>query len=295
MLNPRLLFVAVVWGSNFAFVKYALADFYPLSFTIIRFSCAALFLVVVMIADREPLAVERRDLGPIIALGFIGITLYNLFFMYGLSATTASNSALLISLSPLFAAFIQAASRRERLTVAVLAGLALSSIGVFLVIRSGPGGLGFTSRDLPGDLLTLCAALFWALYTVRSRPLLAKYSAVKVTAYSMIAGTVLLLPLGARELVKQAWETVSPLSWAALAFSAFIAGGIAFTLWYQGVQRIGVTKTIVYHYLVPFVALLFAALFLREEMTLSRMVGGAAILVGVAIVQRDRGALSRSR
>ncbi len=44
MLNPRLILVSVIWGVNFAFVKYALADFSPLSFTLLRFFLAALFL-----------------------------------------------------------------------------------------------------------------------------------------------------------------------------------------------------------------------------------------------------------
>ena len=98
----------------------------------------------------------------------------------------------------------------------------------------------------------------------KAKPLLEKYSAIKVTAYSMAAGTVLLLPIGAYELLHQSWTAVSVRSWTAFAFSTFISGGIAFTLWYQGVQRIGVSRTIVYHYIVPFVAVLFAALFLGE-------------------------------
>ena len=75
-------------------------------------------------------------------------------------------------------------------------------------------------------------------------------------------------------------------SWAAFGFSTILSGGVAFSLWYQGVKRIGVTRTVVYHYLVPFIAVLFAAFFLGERITLSQIVGGAAIISGVALVQR---------
>ena len=287
-LHPRLLLVAIIWGVNFAFVKYALSDFYPLSFTIVRFSLAALFLFMVILIRREPLTLERRDLGAAIRLGIIGITLYNLLFMEGLNYTTASNSALFISSSPLFAALMLSVSKRERIHAPIIAGLALATLGVFLIIRNKPGGLSFSRSDLAGDLLTICAAAFWALYTIRAGPLLEKYSAIKITAYSMAAGTVLLLPFGAHDLLKQTWSAVSVLSWAALAFSAFISGGVAFTLWYQGVQRIGVTRTIVYHYIVPFVAVLFAALFLGERVTLPQITGGISILAGVYLVQRKK-------
>jgi drug/metabolite transporter (DMT)-like permease len=287
-LNPRLLLVAIIWGVNFAFVKYALADFSPLSFTTLRFFLAALFLLSVMLVKREPLAMERHDIGTIFRLGFIGITLYNLLFMEGLNFTTASNSALFISTSPLFAAFILALKQKERVNAQTIAGLLVSAIGVFLVIQSRPGGLSFSRRDLAGDLLTICAAACWALYTINARPLLENYSALKVTAYSMAAGTVLLLPVSGYELLHQSWSSVSVRSWAAFAFSTFISGGIAFTLWYQGVQMIGVTRTVVYHYIVPFVAVLFATFFLGERITFLQITGGTAILAGVYLAQRVR-------
>jgi drug/metabolite transporter (DMT)-like permease len=285
MLSPRLILVSVIWGVNFAFVKYALADFSPLSFTALRFFLAALFLIAVMVVNREPLAMERRDILAIFKLGFIGITLYNILFMEGLNHTTASNSALFISSSPLFAALILALKNRERINAQTIAGLLLSTCGVLLIIQSRPDGLSFSRRDLAGDLLTIAAAAFWALYTIKAGPLLKKYSAIKVTAYSMAAGTVLLLPISGYELLHQSWSSVSVRSWAAFSFSAFVSGGIAFTLWYQGVQTIGVTRTVVYHYIVPFVAVLFAALFLGERIAFLQIIGGISILAGVYLVQ----------
>jgi drug/metabolite transporter (DMT)-like permease len=288
MLDPRLLFVAFVWAVNFAFVKYALTDFTPLSFIVVRFALAALFLFVVMLLTREPLGVRQRDIGPLVRLGFIGIAIYNLLFMFGLQYTTASNSALFISTSPLFAALVLAVTERRRISPSILFGLALSSVGVFLVIGSKPGALTFSREDMLGDLLTLCAALFWALYTIQARPLLEKYSPLKVTAYSMAFGTLLLVPLGAGDVLRQSWSTIPAASWGAFAFSTFISAGVAFTLWYQGVKRIGVTRTVVYHYLVPFIAVVFAALFLGERITFVQGLGGCLILAGVYLVQKQK-------
>ncbi len=287
-LNPRLLLVAIIWGVNFAFVKYALADFSPLSFTTLRFFLATLFLLFVMLVNREPLTIDRRDVRAVFRLGFIGIALYNILFMEGLNFTTASNSALFISSSPLFAALILALKNKERVPAQTVLGLLLSTIGVFLIIQSRPGGLNFSRRDLAGDLLTICAAACWALYTIQAKPLLEKYSAVKVTAYSMAAGTVLLLPVSCYELLHQSWSSVPVRSWAAFSFSTFVSGGIAFTLWYQGVQTIGVTRTVAYQYLVPFVAVLFSAFFLGERITFLQITGGISILAGVYLVQREK-------
>ncbi len=168
MFDLRLLFVAVVWGVNFSAVKLALADFHPLGFTMIRFGLAAVFLIAVMLVTREPLAIERGDRFAIIKLGFIGITLFNIFFMYGLKYTTVANSALLVSLSPLFGALISAAWGKERLTVRAGAGLALSTAGVFLIIRSHYGDAGFLLRgNRRGSVDPRRASHLGGLYRVR--------------------------------------------------------------------------------------------------------------------------------
>ena len=286
MLDPRLVSVAVIWALNFAFVKYALAEFSPLSFTVARFGASSLFLLVVMAARRESFRIERTDASAVIRLGFIGIMMYNLFFMFGLRYTTASNSALFISASPLFAVLVLAVMNKQVIGPRTAAGLLLSMVGVLCVLASKPGGLSLNRTDAAGDLLTLCAALFWALYTILARPLVEKYSAIKVTAYSMAAGACMLFSVGAGDLAAQQWASLSAGAWGSFAFSTFLSGGLAFTLWYDGVRRLGVTRTVVYHYLVPFIAVLFAALFLHERIVVLQVIGGVMILAGVYVVQR---------
>lgn len=288
MLNFRLLFVSLVWGVNFAFIKYALRDFGPLGFTVVRFALASAALFVLLALRRVPLRVAREDRLQLIGLGLSGITLYNFFFMKGLQFTTASNSALFIAMSPLFAALIQAILRRERLTQPVIAGTLLAALGVFLIIRDRPGGIILSADSMKGDLLTICASVLWAVYTISARPVLARHDAVKVTAYTMAAGCLLLTPVAAAELTRQEWAAIPAVSWAALLFAAFIAGSAAYTLWYGGVKLLGVNRTIVYHFLVPLVAVVFAALVLGERFTSAQAIGGSAVLAGVALVQKAR-------
>src|SRR5208283_1837328 len=106
-----------------------------------------------------------------------------------------------------------------------------------------------------------------------------------ITAHSMFAGSLLLLPASIPGLCNQSWSAISMLSWSALAFAAFIAAGIAYVFWYKGVKALGVTRTMVYHYLMPFAAVLFAAVALGEKITRFQIGGGASILLGVYLVQ----------
>jgi drug/metabolite transporter (DMT)-like permease len=288
MFDLRLLFVSLIWGVNFSVIKFALADFLPLSFTTARFVLASLALFVVMIARREPFAVARRDRLPLALLGLLGITLYNLLFMKGLQLTTASHSALFISMSPLFAAMLQTLRGKEAMTRSLATGLFLAAAGAYCIIRSTHGEIHFGATTVTGDLLTIAASVLWAFYTVLAAPLLERYSPVTVTAWCVAAGTVLLLPASAGELMSQSWTAVQAASWAALVFAALIGAGAAYVLWYEGVKRLGATRTIAYHYLVPFVAVLTASLFLGDAVRPLTIIGGVAILAGVALVQRTR-------
>lgn len=288
MFNVRLLFVSLVWGMNFSLIKGALRDFGPMSFTLVRFALASLSLFAVLLAKRVPLRVPKEDRLPLLWLGLSGITLYSIFFMLGLARTSASNSALLIALSPLFAALFQAIGGRERFGKRAVVGFAFAAAGVVLIVRDRPGELAFAVDRLKGDLLTLCASALWALYTISARPVLARHDPAKVTAYAMASGCVLLLPFSADELSRQDWPSIAAGSWASLAFAAFIAGGAAYTLWYGGVKQLGPTRTAVYHFLVPVVAVAFAALFFGERITLFQIAGGIAILSGVSLVQLRR-------
>jgi drug/metabolite transporter (DMT)-like permease len=287
MLDLRLILVALFWGINFSAVKFALRDFGPMGFTVLRFSSAAVVLFIAARLMREPIMIAPPDRGPVVKLGLIGIALYNVLCMYGLRLTTAAHAALFISLSPLFGALIRYASDRERPGIRTAAGFLIAFAGALLIITSGTEHTGVPA-EAPrriGDLLMLGASFAWALYTVTAGPVLAKYPPGTVTAWSMVAGSAMLLPPALIEAGGQDWSAVSPASWAALIFASVFGGGIAYSLWYGGVKRIGATRTIIYHYLMPFVAVLFAAIALGEIITGLQLAGGGFILSGLWLVQ----------
>jgi drug/metabolite transporter (DMT)-like permease len=286
MFDLRLLFVALVWGVNFPIIKHSLTDFLPLSFTVVRFAIASAALFGVMALRREPFVIDRRDIPAVAALGLTGITIYNLLFMKGLQLTTASHSALFISMSPLFAAVFQMIRGRERMRAPLALGLLLATAGAYCIIRSTHGEVHFGMETVTGDLLTICASVLWAFYTVLAAPLLERYPPITLTAWSVAAGTVLLVPAATGEISSQSWSTVPAGSWAALFFAALVGAAAAYVLWYEGVKRIGVTRTVAYHYLVPFVAVLVSAFFLGDTIKPLTIYGGAAIIAGVALVQR---------
>src|SRR5215212_732326 len=133
-LTDLLLFtMAVIWGINFVVVKYATHIFNPVAFTGLRVGTAALFLGTVALS-RGGISLPRADVVRLLFLGVLGNGLYQLFFVHGVSRTRAGNAALIVGAAPAFIALIARARGLERVKRLTLVGIALSVLGVSLVI-----------------------------------------------------------------------------------------------------------------------------------------------------------------
>jgi drug/metabolite transporter (DMT)-like permease len=101
----------------------------------------------------------------------------------------------------------------------------------------------------------------------------------------MAIGTLIYVPLVLRKVLATDWTSVSAGTWLAIVYSALFALCIAYTIWYMAVREIGSARTSVYSNLVPIVAMLTAVVFLGEAVTLARLSGAAAVLLGVALTR----------
>jgi drug/metabolite transporter (DMT)-like permease len=293
-----MLGVVLIWGVNFSAVKYALGGLAPLTFNTLRFGVATVVLVVIMRLRGESFWLRRQDLLPVILLGFGGHTLYQALFINGMARTTPAIAALLMATSPLFVVIYGMLLGLERPRLAVITGIILSFIGMLLLIIGGQDGLALLRgaggeinlrRDLlVGDLLILLAAMMWAAYTLGGKPLLGRYSPLKLNALTMIPGTLLLALLSAPTLAGQDWGAVSAGAWGAWAYSTTFAVVVAYVLWYTSVQRVGGARTAIYSNLTPVVATAVSWLLLGERLAPLQIIGAAIVIVGILLARRHR-------
>jgi drug/metabolite transporter (DMT)-like permease len=74
-------------------------------------------------------------------------------------------------------------------------------------------------------------------------------------------------------------------------FSATFAIGLAYLIWYRGVERIGNTRTAIFSNLTPVVALFAGVVLLNEKPAALALLGAALTLAGVMIVRTDPGSV----
>ncbi len=289
------LATVILWASSFSVIKTAYDAFTPLAFAAMRFTVASVGMLVLLVALRRPFSVARRDLPRAALVGVFHVGLYQLFFSTGLQDTTASNSVLIIAVSPVLTALLVWATRAEPITGRQGVGIGLALLGVFLLVQAGGS---VSAGHLKGDLLTFLAAVAYSVTPVLILPLLRRYATITVMAVGMAAGTLVLIAAGLPELLRQSWH-VSAAAWAQLLYAALGAGTVGYLFWYEGIARIGPTRVAAYSYLIPVLGVAIAVLALHEVFTPRHLLGAAVVLGGVALTRwpaaRAEGSLDAPR
>lgn len=280
-----LLLMTLIWGSNFAVIKYSLEDFLPFSFNGLRFAMASVAMLMAILLTGNNLKVSSGDGWRLFGLGLLANTVYQSLFIIGMNSTRTGNAALIVSTTPLFTAVISRIRKQEYFTASGIAGLVLAFAGIVLIILSSHDEIEI-GKTVLGDCLLLGATLSWALYTVGTKRFMHKYGAMKATALMMITGTPILLLISAPSFLRQDWPAIRPLAWGGLTFSALLAIALAYIIWNHSVRKIGSTRTAIYSNIVPVVAMLVAWVALGEMPTFGQFAGAIIIFTGLYLVRR---------
>lgn len=291
LVHLALLISAACWGGNFTALKYLLGTVEPLDALILRVGGAALvFAVILLIGRGKRSGIARPDLTKFLALGFLGMTVMNLAFVYGQNMIPAAMASLVVTSNPIWTVIISRFLGGEPLTPRKVGGICLALLGFLIVLLFGSGdGAGLGGGQIKGMLICAIAPFSWAFYTVLSKPMLRRYDPVETAAYTAIGGAIGLLPVlvinrGMTDRVSE----MSGTAWFSAFYLAVFGVVLAYILWYRGLQVLTASQTAVYIYLVPVFGLLCAWLLLDETITRYLILGGAVILAGVVLTNTRR-------
>ena len=280
-----LLCLVVIWGVNFSVVKVVLQEVDPLAFNALRFPFAALTVWILMRARGRRLMPRPRDRARVAWLSLFGHVAYQVFFIFGLSLTLAGNASLMLATVPMWIAILSLALGHERFSWMILGGVSITMAGMSLVILGASTGMALGGVTLRGDLFMLAAAVVWALYTVLGRRAVRRNGALEMTAWTLWLGTPALVLMGLPSLLRTDFGALSAGAWLGIVYAGALAIGLAYFIWYRGVQRLGSSRTAAYSNLVPVAALLTAWLWIGETPRALQLLGAGVILAGIAVVR----------
>ena len=275
-----MLLAVLLWAVNFSVVKIALREFTPGGFNGPRLTIASLLLLVYLRRKEGRISLSRKDVARVVILGIVGNTFYQSLFINGIHRTSASTTSLVMTMTPIFIALLSALFIRERIHWVGWVGILMSFFGLLLVLFGDLPKFSGGEESLKGNLMILAGNLFWAVYTVFSKPLLNRMSPLRLTTVTLSIGTLFYLPLTVKEVASLSWGSLSTASWAALLFSAVFAIAVSYVIWYSSVKRVGNTKTGIYGNITPVFTVFFAYLFLGENVGPIQVIGTLIIFLG---------------
>ena len=279
-----VLATVVIWSANFVVAKAAVEALGPLTFTSIRYVVATATLFLLVRWRLGPVRPPGRTALVLIGLGMLGFGGYQLLWSTGLTQITAGNSALIVAVAPVLTVLLAGAVGMDRLTPPKLVGALVAFAGVAVVVTAGRElSLG---ASLVGELLTLGAAVLWAVYTIAGTRMLRQVDPLQATAWAVLGGTLFLLPLGAYEIATSPPPEVSPAAVLGILYSGAFAAAVANVLVFNAIRLVGPSRVTVSQFLVPAVAVVLGAVFLSEAVGPAQVAGGAVIVLGVWLTRR---------
>ena len=285
-----LLLMALIWGVNYTSVKYSTGIVDPLAFNGVRVTLAALALVVVAQLATRVFALEAgwpnlRDSFVLLLLGTLGNGVYQILFVEGIARTRAGDAALLISAAPAFIAIMGWFRGSEHVPPRWFIGIALSILGMGLVVVGTTSSTPGHKATLLGDSLLLISSLCWSVYTVYLQPYTHRIGGIHLSALTMLGGMVPLLLVAAPAILATDWTHLPLLAWGSITYSGLFALVIAYLFWYNGVRVLGPTRTAMYSNLQPVFAVAVAWLVLGESITLWEIAGAISIISGLLLTR----------
>jgi len=275
------------WALAFPLIKVALEDLSFINLTLLRFTVACSALLVILGLQRRRFApLHKRDVTPLFLLGFFGVMVYHLGLNYGEQYVSPGAASLIVATIPVLVVILAVMFLDERVTPRKVGGIGLSLTG--LVILTVWGSEATIEVDyVVGALAVLLAAVMGAVYTVAGKKMLERYSALSLTLYAMLLGSIGLLPLVrwsfVTEVASMSWETG-----AAVVFLGLVSTIVSYALWYMALEVKGASELSVYLYAVPVISTLVSYLLFDDPITPLFVVGGGLVILGVAVVNRAR-------
>lgn len=272
--------------------KYLLIDFHPITLIFLRCVIATIVFAGFCIAlFKKAFIIARKDLKYFIGLAFFEPFIYFLFENYSLLYCDASVVSVIIATIPLFVALMAVLVFKEILSKLNYFGVILSIFGIVIMLWRS-----FMHADFRfvGVFLAFGAVFSTIGYNYFLKKIPTTYNSFVVITWQNIFGLIAFLPfvflvndIEAFKLQYQALGDITNLSF--LLMLAILCSTVAFILYIASMRKMGLARTNIFVNLIPVMTVTIAYFVLKEDITISKIVGICIVITGIFLVQHKRG------
>ncbi|MBN9654195.1 DMT family transporter [Halobacillus sp. GSS1] len=274
-----VIVTTALMGSSFAVGKIGITYISPLLLNAFRFIIAGIIMAIAVLYIKKPHPQSMKDWFIILLIGLFQTTGVMGFIFVSLRTIPASESSILAFMNPLLVVVFSSIFLRIRYKRRQWIGVCLGFVGVFFT-------LGGQVNVQVGTILSLLAAVSWAIATLLINTFGKRLNVWVLTGYQMLFGGLFLLLFSFlfedQRLVITA-ESVGITLWLSI-----MASVVQFTIWFYLLQKGDPGKTSAFLFLAPFFGVLFGWLLLGEKLHVYTVIGGILIIIGIFLVNWTR-------
>jgi drug/metabolite transporter (DMT)-like permease len=267
-------------GTSIGATRFLVNAIDPLAIGSFRFGIGVILLLPVALVQshRWP---PRRDWLAVMGLGLLFFAAFPVLFNASLIFTTAARGALALSTLPLLTMVVGAALGSEPLTARKATGVLVAFTGVAMALLTG-------LTDAPdgawrGDLLMVAAALCMALYSIWSKPVIARSGPIPFTTLAMAAGAGVLVVLARLNGSFAPVEAFGSPQWLGVLYLGAFGSALTFYLWAFALERTTPTRVAISVTVNPIAASLVGATLLGEPLSWNLVAGIVTVFIGIWI------------
>jgi drug/metabolite transporter (DMT)-like permease len=221
-------------------------------------------------------------------LGFLGISFHQWLQSNGLQTAQATTTAWIVATSPAFIAILGWMVLKEKLNLLQSFGFVLAMVGVLAVVSKGDlSTIAVGQFGSYGDFLILISAVNWAVFSILSRRGLKDHPSTRMTFWVMVIGWLI---TSAAFFANKNYIEIPQLDsrgWIAMIFLGVLTTGFAYIAWFDALSQLPAAQTGAFLFVEPLVSMVVASYILNEKITIISVLGGAVILVGIWMVNRN--------
>lgn len=273
--KSKLVVAMLIYGSIGVFVRNIELSAIEIAF--LRAVIGSLFLIGAgfVLKKGNPLDAIRGG-GKIFLLSgaALGINWFLLFKAF--EHTSVSNAILAYYLAPVIVILASPFVLGERLTLHKVICSFAALAGLFMIVMNTKTSGGMGSENLTGIFFALLAAVFYAgviLINKKASP----EDGFQTTLIQLISSALVLMPVLMTS-GDVAYASMDGLSIVMVVLLGVVHTGVAYLLYFSSMKDLEAHTVAVYCYIDPISAVMFAAIFLGEKMTIVELAGGAMIL-----------------
>lgn len=274
-------FTVLAWASAFVGIRAVAAHFEPGPLTLGRLLVGSLALGAGLLVARRWVWPTRREWALIVLCGIAWFGIYNLALNAAEQRIDAGTTAMLVNVGPILIALFAGLLLGEGFPRWLVVGALVAFGGAVLV---GAATSNAAAADLLGVVLSLVAAVTYAVGVLAQKPVLRRLPGLQVTWLACTIGALACVPFTPGLVTDLAAAPVG--ATAGLVYLGVVPTALAFSTWAYALARMDAGRLGVSTYVVPPITILMSASLLGEVPPLLAIVGGAVCLVGVALSRR---------